>query len=107
MELVLQTGISASTGPIAAFSGKQPSTPFSGPARSFVVRQTTVGAMAGTVTIYQVLQKDIKRPIGTITLDSSKGVQGFDLVNAGQTFIAEVFITANPSNDTVDVVMEG
>lgn len=108
MELKLQDAVSTSTGTIAATAGLRAiGGPFQSQTRSIVVSQTAVGAATGTVNVYQILQASIKRLVASFTLNQATPVQGLDLVNAGQTFLAEIAFTANPSNDTVTVVVEG
>lgn len=107
MEMALQTGVSANTGVIPVAQGKVPSVPFATECRTFTAACTSVGAINATVKIYQVVWGKWKRLIATLSLTQAAPVAGVDLMNVGVRYIAEVTFTANPSNDTVDVVMDG
>ena len=84
---------------------------FAGPARSILCKNTVVGAIEGTVTVYQRVKDGasgfIDRLLATFTVSQSTTVQAIDLINAGQTFYAVWTPSANPSGDTVTVVVEG
>lgn len=107
MEAVILTTNSATTVNGSATNPVQGKSGFDGPARSIVLTSTGVGAIAGTVNVYQVLQRSIKRLVASFTVAQSSGVQAVDIICAGQSFIADWIPTANPSGDTVTVVVEG
>lgn len=107
MEMALQAGVSTNTGVIPVAQAKAPIAPFPTTGRTFTAACTSVGAINATVNVYQVVWGKWKRLIATLTLTQAAPVAGVDLLNVGGRYIAEVTFTANPSSDTVDVVVEG
>lgn len=106
MQVVLLDNCIASTGSVAA-SGVNNSGGFLGNSKTFYAETTVVGAVVVTVNVYQVIAKRFKRLVATLNLTQASPGAGIDLVNPGQSYIAEAVFSANPSNDAVCCVMEG
>ena len=78
-----------------------------GNSRTFFASVSNTGAVDVTVTFYQVLAKRMKRLVATINLTQASPSAAIDLVNPGQSYLAEAVFAANPSGDTVFAGVEG